>query len=448
MAASWRSNLRDPAGSVPAGVRRILVWGGGSALVLAVAWNSWQRDQQLQAPEEPNPAESQSAPQPEVIDQASRRVQSRAREMDEQERAAALATAQQRLDDQKRRRALQAAVDSHLRDPEGALPPHLALPPGEYAETDVVAEEIRQTEQRRQYESLRAPQIVQALDARAPGGQDGLPAAAGGTPGEEAPAAGDAAGATRIMAALADAMEHPERYPHLYETESPPAPEASRPAPSAGAAAASGPAMLAEPDNPAGWERIYEGEFLECVLLTQLRGDFAGPANAMVAVDMWSRDRQRIVVPRGSRVLGTAAAVARTSQARLALAFHRLIYPGGEWVDLDQFTGLNQLGETGLKDRVNNHYASMFGAAAAIGLLAGLATQGATVNVYGGGVSAEDRARLGVGSSLAEAGMTVMQRFTNRMPTITIRAGHRVRVHFTSDVLVPRAIAGGKGRRQ
>ena len=36
--------------------------------------------------------------------------------------------------------------------------------------------------------------------------------------------------------------------------------------------------------DPPGWERIYEGAFLEAVLVTQLSGDFPGPVLAQVAV--------------------------------------------------------------------------------------------------------------------------------------------------------------------
>ncbi len=35
--------------------------------------------------------------------------------------------------------------------------------------------------------------------------------------------------------------------------------------------------------------------------------------------------------------------------------------PDGYSVDLDQFQGLDQIGEQGLKDKVNNHYLQIFG---------------------------------------------------------------------------------------
>ena len=182
------------------------------------------------------------------------------------------------------------------------------------------------------------------------------------------------------------------------------------------------------PADPPGWERIYEGSFLEAVLLTQLTGDFPGPVLAMVSVPFYSADRQRILIPRGARVVGTARAVQDPDQSRLAVAFHRLLLPDGSWIDLE-FTGLNQAGEGALQDQVDRHYFSTFAAAGAIGVVSGLALAGGSP--FG--------LRAGVGQGLGQSATSVLDRFLNRLPTITIRAGHRLRIWFTSDVLVPRA---------
>ena len=196
------------------------------------------------------------------------------------------------------------------------------------------------------------------------------------------------------------------------------------------------PSRLEGGGDPPGWERIYEGSFLEAVLVTQLSGDFPGPVLAQVAVPFYSADRQRVLVPRGARVIGTASAVLGQDQERLAVSFHRLIYPDGRWVTLD-FHGLNQVGEGALKDRVNRHYFSMFAAVGAVGIISGLTLQNS--NPYGGGAQAF---RAGAGQGLGQAAEQILQRFLNRLPTITIRAGHRLRIWFTSDVLVPRNLKG------
>ena len=192
------------------------------------------------------------------------------------------------------------------------------------------------------------------------------------------------------------------------------------------------PTTAVAPADPPGMERIYEGSFLEAVLVTQLSGDFPGPVLAAVSVPFYSADRQRVLVPRGSRVIGTAAAVTAQDQSRLVVGFHRLLFPDGRWVALD-FHGLNQVGEGALQDQVNRHYLSMFAAVGAVGVISGLTLQGS--NPYAGGAQGF---RAGSGQGLGQSATQILQRFLNRFPTITIRAGHRLRIWFTSDVLVPR----------
>ena len=192
------------------------------------------------------------------------------------------------------------------------------------------------------------------------------------------------------------------------------------------------PAIVHTPDDPPGWERIYEGSFVEAVLVNQLNGDFPGPVLAAVAVPFYSADRQRIVIPRGARVVGSASATLGRDQERLAVGFHRLIFPDGRWVSL-AFHGLNQIGEGALKDQVNRHYVSMFASVGAVGIISGLTLRGS--NPYAGGA---EGVRAGAGQGLAQGATTILDRFLNRLPTITIRAGHRLRIWLTSDVLVPR----------
>ncbi len=186
------------------------------------------------------------------------------------------------------------------------------------------------------------------------------------------------------------------------------------------------PGRVVRPHDPPGWERIHEGSFLDAVLVTQLSGEFPGPVLAMVSAPLYSADRQRVLVPRGARVVGTARAVQDRDQTRLAVGFHRLLLPGGSWVDLE-FTGLNQVGESALRDQVNRHYLSTFAAAGAVGALSGLTLAGASP--YG--------LRAGVGQGLGGSATSMLDRYLNRMPEITIRAGHRLRVWLTSDVLIP-----------
>jgi type IV secretory pathway VirB10-like protein len=179
---------------------------------------------------------------------------------------------------------------------------------------------------------------------------------------------------------------------------------------------------------------VFEGTVLETLLINRLNGTFAGPVNCLVTTDIYSHDRQRVLIPAGTKVLGEAKKVEAFGQQRLAVFFHRLIMPDGYSVSLDQFKGLNQAGETALRDKVNNHYLQIFGVSLAIGILGGISEAG-TGNVLTN--SPLDRARAGLGSSLANSSTEILDRFLNILPTVTIREGSRVKVYLSGDLLLP-----------
>jgi type IV secretion system protein VirB10 len=135
--------------------------------------------------------------------------------------------------------------------------------------------------------------------------------------------------------------------------------------------------------------------------------------------------------------MGQTKRVEGFGQTRLAVVFHRLIMPDGYSVDLDQFQGLNQIGETGLKDKVNHHYLQIFGASIAVGAIGGLAEIGTNTTSLGLAETPADAYRQGVATSLSQSSMHILDRFLNLLPTITIREGHRVKVYFMQDLLVP-----------
>jgi type IV secretory pathway VirB10-like protein len=183
---------------------------------------------------------------------------------------------------------------------------------------------------------------------------------------------------------------------------------------------------------------IYEGSILDTVLMNRLDGDAVGPVKVLVSNPLYSHDHQHVIIPEGTVVLGEAKKIGAAGfgqQRRMAVVFHRLIMPDGYSVDLDQFHGLDQIGEEGLKDKVNNHYLQIFGTSIALGVVAGAAqiTQG------GGTItsSGSQAFTTGAAGSVSPSATTILDRFIQIPPTITIREGHRVKVYFTQDLLLP-----------
>ncbi len=278
---------------------------------------------------------------------------------------------------------------------------------GGYAQAPSAEEQIALEERLRRYRSLRAPALVQSHRA--------VPARASAGTSESPP----------MSVPFAIGEEH-----------------AAAPGNPEPAFAGNAPEPPSEPSAvPArdGLHVLREGEFLEAVLTNRLSGDFAGPVNAMLSADVYDRSRQRLLIPRGSRALGAASRVEDWEQVRLAVVFHRLILPDGRSIDLAESTGLNQIGERGLKDLVNRRYASTIAAAGAVGALAGLTQAVSPQDAF---VSRLGSARLASGAGLSQSAMRMLDRYLNRLPKVAVREGHRIRIYLTADLKVPAYRAG------
>jgi len=183
---------------------------------------------------------------------------------------------------------------------------------------------------------------------------------------------------------------------------------------------------------------VYEGSVLDTVLMNRLDGDAVGPVKVLVSNPLYSHDHKHVIIPEGTVVLGEAKKIGAAGfgqQRRMAVVFHRLIMPDGYSVDLDQFQGLDQIGEEGLKDKVNNHYLQIFGTSIALGVVAG-----ASQITQGGGTittSGSQAFTNGAASSVSQSAATILDRFIQIPPTLTMREGHRVKVYFTQDLLLP-----------
>jgi type IV secretory pathway VirB10-like protein len=183
---------------------------------------------------------------------------------------------------------------------------------------------------------------------------------------------------------------------------------------------------------------LYEGTIIDTVLMNRLDGDEAGPVKVLVTNPVYSHDREHILIPEGSIILGESrklGAAGFGQQRRMALLFHRLLMPDGYSADLDQFQGLNQIGEAGIKDKVNNHYVQVFGTSIALGIIGGAAE--ISSNRAGVSANGQDALKTGVAASVSQSSTDILDKFLNIPPTITIREGHRIKVYLSQDLLLP-----------
>ncbi len=179
--------------------------------------------------------------------------------------------------------------------------------------------------------------------------------------------------------------------------------------------------------------RVFEGTVLEGIITNHVDGGMAGPVLLMLTTDYYSHDRQNLLLPQGTRLIGAVAAVGNQQQHKLAVVFHRAVCPDGFSIDIDKYAGLDQIGTTGLATHVDHGYLQAFAAAAAIGGLGGLAQIGNNGSV----LTADSQIRNGLSSQTSQESEQILNHFLNRLPIITLKEGSRARVYIGKDILIP-----------
>jgi type IV secretion system protein VirB10 len=179
--------------------------------------------------------------------------------------------------------------------------------------------------------------------------------------------------------------------------------------------------------------RIFEGTVFEGVVTNHIDGGFSGPILVMLTTDYYSHDHQQLLMPQGTRLIGTVQSVGNSEQRKMFVTFHRAVCPDGFSLDFDKYIGLDPLGTTGLATKVNHGYLMAFGAAAAIGGLGGLAQIGNNSSV----LDSSTQIRNGISEQTAAEGEQVLNHFLNRLPIITLKEGSRARVYVGRDILIP-----------
>jgi type IV secretion system protein VirB10 len=185
--------------------------------------------------------------------------------------------------------------------------------------------------------------------------------------------------------------------------------------------------------------RLAAGTLLSAALITAIHSDLPGQVIAQITEPVRDTSSGSLtLIPQGSRVIGEYDTTLRAGQSRVFVVWTRLIYPDGRSITLDRFPATDAVGRTGLADRTDFHWAGVAKAAAVSTLLSVAAQSGST----GDEGDIARALRDGASDSVARTGRQIVERELGRSPTITIRAGHPVRILLTKDLDLRPAAAG------
>jgi type IV secretory pathway VirB10-like protein len=188
--------------------------------------------------------------------------------------------------------------------------------------------------------------------------------------------------------------------------------------------------------NPISKYELKAGTVIPGALVTAINTDLPGEIIAQVTENVYdSVTGKYLLIPQGSRLLGTYQSLVTNGQNRALLVWQRLIYPDGDSIVLDGMPGTDQTGQAGLSDKVDYHFDKLAEATALTTALA-----------YAGNLARNPQSTSGngnqdvVGDSVAQQanriGEKIIDRQLDLQPTITIRSGWPLRVLVNKDMLL------------
>jgi type IV secretion system protein VirB10 len=177
---------------------------------------------------------------------------------------------------------------------------------------------------------------------------------------------------------------------------------------------------------------LQAGSIIPAALITGIRSDLPGQVTAQVTENVYDSPTGRILlVPQGSRLIGTYDSAVSAGQNRVLLAWDRMILPGGQSILMNRMPGADAAGMAGLQDRTNYHWGNLL-KATAVSTFLGIGTELAT----DGGGQLVQALRYGTQDTVNQTGRNLVQREIDVPPTLTIRPGFPLRVIITRDLLL------------
>jgi type IV secretion system protein VirB10 len=170
---------------------------------------------------------------------------------------------------------------------------------------------------------------------------------------------------------------------------------------------------------------VAQGEILPATLETPVSSNRPGPIRAVIARDVRGFDGSRVLIPRGSRLIGEYRADPQSAKRRVLVTWTRLIRPDGVAIRIDS-PGADGMGGIGLPGKVDTHFLAKFANAALqsalqIGVnLASRAGNGAVI--------------VSNGPSLPGAMGQGIIPGADEPPTVSVRAGAAISVFVARDL--------------
>jgi type IV secretion system protein TrbI len=181
---------------------------------------------------------------------------------------------------------------------------------------------------------------------------------------------------------------------------------------------------------------LQTGFVIPATLISGINSSLPGQIMAQVSQNIYDSPVGKWrLIPQGSRLVGTYSSEVEFGQARVLVAWQRIIFPDGKTMDIGAMPGADGVGYAGFKDQVNNHYLRIFGSALIMSaIVAGVAYSQRDSGGAFGRQNAGSIMSQSLGQQLGLVTANLIRKNMNISPTLEIRPGYRFNIIVTKDM--------------
>lgn len=198
---------------------------------------------------------------------------------------------------------------------------------------------------------------------------------------------------------------------------------------------------------------VAQGKMIDAVLETAINTDHPGLLRAIVSRDIYAESGHQVMIPKGSRLVGSYNSAITRGQSRVYVIWSRIMRPDGIDIKIDS-PGTDQLGRAGVPGYVDNKYYEIFASSiltSTVAIALGIAADSALDDSGTQQTDTAEGTSTSSGSAGSQAVLEGIRNFTDtsktvvgsllsQNPTLTVDQGTRIKVFVNRDLVMPPAV--------
>lgn len=174
---------------------------------------------------------------------------------------------------------------------------------------------------------------------------------------------------------------------------------------------------------------IPQGTMIAGILETAIQSDLPGMLRAIVSEDVYGFDGSKLLISKGSRLIGKYKSGLVRGQVRVFVMWNRILRPDGVSINIGSY-GTDDLGRSGLDGELDTHFMERFGSS----ILLSMIDTGMQIGANSLDNQNSSTVAIESGQDVSSAAQVALENSISIPPTVHVDQGKRIKVFVSKDL--------------